>query len=127
MKTSRIVLLAVALCLAGGQAAGQSITTEASGTVGASTDSVVAAATQLRAFGEGPFRIRYYVETAWARTGSESDAFGAAYPYSGRLQAIETYAEWFADTPRALAVVRVGRYRTPFGISTASDHAYNGF
>jgi hypothetical protein len=128
MKSSRLVPLAVAMCLAGaGMAAAQSITTEAAMTAGVSSDSVLAAATQLRAFGEAPFRIRYYVETAWARTGSESDAFGAAYPYGGRLQAIETYGEWFADTTRALVVVRAGRYRTPFGISTASDHAYNGF
>jgi hypothetical protein len=127
MKTRRFVPLAIALCLAAVQAAGQSITTEAAMTAGASTDSVLAAATQLRAFGETPFRIRYYVETAWARTGSESDAFGAAYPYEGPLQPIETYGEWYSDSTRAVAVVRAGRYRTPFGISSASDHAYNGF
>jgi hypothetical protein len=127
VKARRFVPLAAALCLAAGQAFGQSITTEAAMTAGDSTDSVLAAATQLRAFGEGPFRVRYYVETAWARTGSESDAFGAAYPYGGRLQAIESYGEWFANPSRALLVVRAGRFRTPFGISTSSDHAYNGF
>jgi hypothetical protein len=119
--------LAIALCLAAGQAAGQSITTEAAMTAGASSEGALAAATQLRAFGDAPLRIRYYVETAWARTGSESDAFGAAYPYEGPLKPIETYGEWYAGTPRAVAVVRAGRYRTPFGISSASDHAYNGF
>jgi hypothetical protein len=127
MRARRFVPLAVALSLAAGQAAGQSLTTEAAMTAGASSDSVLAAATQLRAFGEGPLRIRYFVETAWARTGSESDAFGAAYPYGGRLQAIESYGEWFASPAGALVVVRGGRYRTPFGISTGSDHAYNGF
>ena len=127
MTARRFVPLAVALCLAAAQAAGQSLTTEAAMTAGASTDSVLAAATQLRAFGEGPLRIRYFVETAWARTGSNSDAFGAAYPYGGRLQAIESYGEWFANPAESLVVVRAGRYRTPFGISTGSDHAYNGF
>jgi hypothetical protein len=43
------------------------------------------------------------------------------------VQAIEAYAEWFADSTRAVAIVRAGRYRTPFGISAAGDHAYNGF
>jgi hypothetical protein len=127
MKARRFVPLAIALCLAAGQAFGQSITTEAAMTAGASSDRVLAAATQLRAFGDGPLGIRYFAETAWARTGSESDAFGAAYPYEGRLKPIEAYGEWVAGTRGVVAAVRAGRYRTPFGISTASDHAYNGF
>ena len=127
MSWRRFIPLAIALCLAAGQAAGQSITTEAAMTAGASTDDALAAATQIRAFGDAPLGIRYYVETAWARTGSESDAFGAAYPYEGPLKPIETYGEWYARVPRAVATVRAGRYRTPFGISSASDHAYNGF
>jgi hypothetical protein len=107
-------------------ASAQSITAEAAMTGGVSTDGVSAAATQLRAFGDVDFGIRYFAEAAWARTDSETDAFGAAYPYGGRLQAIETYAEWWAPA-RAVAGIRVGRYRTPFGMSTASDHGYNGF
>jgi hypothetical protein len=125
--TLRILTLVCAMCLAGTTlTSAQSITTEAAMTGGLSSDGVAAAATQLRAFGEAPFGVRFFTEAAWARTGSESDAFGAAYPYGGRVQAIETYGEWFADS-RALAGVRVGRYRTPFGISTGSDHGYNGF
>jgi hypothetical protein len=127
MRTSAIVILAFASITTGPRSvAAQSLTTETAMTGGMSTDGASAAATQLRAFGDVPFGIRYFAEAAWAETDSASDAFGAAYPYSGRLQAIENYVEWFAPT-RAVAVVRGGRYRTPFGISTASDHGYNGF
>ena len=127
MRTAGIVPLVTAIVLAGTQTLpAQSLTTEAAMSGGVSTDGASAAATQVRAFGDVPFGIRYFAEAAWAETDSLSDAFGAAFPYGGRLQAIETYAEWFAST-RAIAVVRGGRYRTPFGISTASDHGYNGF
>ena len=126
MSAVRIALIVTLALAAPAAAAAQSLTAEAAMTGGLSTDGVSAAATQVRAFGEGPFGIRYFTEAAWARTGGESDAFGAAYPYGGRLQAIETYGEWYAEGP-VLAGVRAGRYRTPFGISTASDHAYNGF
>jgi hypothetical protein len=124
----RILVLTLAMGLTGAAAVrAQSLTSEAAMTAGVSSDEIAAAATQVRAFGDAAFGIRYFVEAAWARTGSESDAFGAAYPYHSRLQAIEAYGEWFADTPRAVAGVRAGRFRAPFGISNASDHAYSGF
>ena len=127
MRARAVVALLALTCVAAAPAASaQSITAEAALTGGVSTDGVSAAATQLRAFGDLDFGIRYFAEAAWARTGSKADAFGAAYPYGGRLQAIETYAEWWAPA-RAVAGIRVGRYRTPFGMSTASDHGYNGF
>ncbi len=127
MTRGRIVILVALTWLAAtGVSMAQSITTEAAMTGGVSSDGVSAAATQFRAFGDADFGIRYFAEAAWARNGSEADAFGAAYPYSGRLQAIETYAEWWAPG-RALTGIRVGRYHTPFGISSASDHGYNGF
>jgi hypothetical protein len=127
MRSARIVVLVSLTWLgATGVSVAQSITTEAAMTGGLSSDGVSAVATQLRAFGDADFGIRYFAEAAWARNGSDADAFGAAYPYSGRLQAIETYAEWWASS-RALTGIRVGRYRTPFGISSASDHGYNGF
>ena len=119
-------LVVVASLAAVNPSAAQSLTTEIAMTAGVSTDAVSAAATQLRAFGDADFGIRYFAEAAWAQTDGEADAFGAAYPYGGRLQVIETYAEWWAGT-RLLTGVRAGRYRTPFGISTASDHGYNGF
>jgi hypothetical protein len=129
MMLRRIVALAIAVGVLDTAAAqGQSLTTEASVTAGASMDDVSALATQLRAFGDATPRIRYYVETAWARTDNEdSDAFGAAYPYRSRPQVIEAYGEWLGEGTRVLSAVRVGRYRTPFGISSGSDHAYNGF
>ena len=80
-----------------------------------------------RAFGEAPLQLRYYFETAWARGGAgKSDAFGSAYPYGDRVQVIEAYAEWLRGGT-ALVGARGGRYRVPFGIYSASDHAYNGF
>ncbi len=130
MTRRGLVLLPIAAlaCLSLGRAAAaQAITTEAAVTVGASTDEVGAAATQLRAFGETPFRMRYYVEAAWASASGTSDAFGAAYPYGKRLQPIEAYGEWYAAGGPVVAGIRAGRYRVPFGISSASDHAYTGF
>jgi hypothetical protein len=123
--------LVAALVACGGSvdaARGQSLTTEAAVSTGASTDDVVAAATQLRAFGDLPGGIRYYAEGAWARVSdSGSDAFGSAYPYRNRFQAIEAYGERVFRPGHAFVSARAGRYRTPFGIYNASDHAYTGF
>ena len=84
--------------------------------------SVAAAATQIRLFGDVPSGLRVYLEGAWAaRTDdgeAETDAFGAAYPYGNRVQAIEAYAERLFRPGRALVGFRAGRYRTPFGIHT---------
>jgi hypothetical protein len=106
----------------------QSITAEASTSVGASTDEVSVVATQLRAFGEIHSSIRYYIEAAWGKTSDrDSDAFGAAFPYGNRLQIIESFGERIFQPHAMVIAVRAGRYRTPFGISSASDHAYSGF
>ena len=40
---------------------------------------------------------------------------------------IEAYGERTFQPRQGLIGIRVGRYRTPFGISSASDHAYIGF
>jgi hypothetical protein len=106
----------------------QSLTAEADVTAGYSTDEVGALAIQLRAFGDLKAGIRFYLETAWARhSDKETDAFGAAYPYSGHLEAIETYGERLFTPGKSLVGLRAGRYRTPFGIAGRSDHAYSGF
>jgi hypothetical protein len=106
----------------------QSITAEASTSIGTSSDEISVVATQLRAFGEIRSSIRYYIEGAWAKSSDrDSDAFGAAFPYGNRLQIIESYAERIFQPNGAIVAVRAGRYRTPFGISSASDHAYSGF
>jgi hypothetical protein len=128
MSARLIVLAALVGWLAlTGPAHGQSLITEAVMSAGLSSDDVAALGTQLRAFGEAPLQLRYYLETAWARGGAgKSDAFGSAYPYGDRVQVIEAYAEWLAGG-EALVGARGGRYRVPFGIYSASDHAYNGF
>lgn len=108
---------------------GQSVGVELAQTGGYSTEHVAAVATQLRAFGEvAPPRLRFNVEVAWAiRSAEKSDAFGAAYPYDGGVKVIEAYGERTFLPGRGLFGIRAGRYRTPFGISSGSDHAYNGF
>jgi hypothetical protein len=127
-------LLATAACLASlsqaTPAAGQSLTVELTQTGGYSTEDIAAAAAQLRAFGDAPGAVRYNVEAAWgARSNGdvESDVFGGAYPYDNRVQFIEAYAERTFQPGRGLVGLRAGRYRTPFGISSGSDHAYYGF
>ena len=97
---------------------------------GYSTENVSAGATQIRALGEGPGAVRFFVEAAWgaryfpaSRPKSPTDVFGAAYPYEDRAQVIEAYGERTFRPRAGLVGVRVGRFRTPFGISTRSDHA----
>jgi hypothetical protein len=129
MRPNTVVLLVAVTCTLNAHVArGQSITTEGSITAGTSSDEVSAVATQLRAFGEVPDHIRYYVETAWATSSDDnSDAFGAAYPYRDRVQVIEAYGERMFLPGGTVVGARAGRYRTPFGISSGSDHAYTGF
>ncbi len=108
----------------------QTITTEAVLTTGYSTDDVTVGAVQTRAFGDLTNGIRYFVEAAWARTSDEehdSGSFGTAFPYTNRIQVIEAYGERLFTPRGAIASVRAGRFRTPFGISSASEHAYVGF
>ena len=87
---SVVVAAAVASCaVCTTSVRAQSITTEAAVTGGYSTENVSAVATQLRAFGEVKPSIRFFVEGAWAASSdTDTDAFGAAYPYHNRLQLI---------------------------------------
>jgi hypothetical protein len=61
------------------------------------------------------------------RSGDETDAFGAAYPYENRIQVIEAYGDRMFRRGKSLVAVKAGRFRTPFGIYNGSDHAYSGF
>jgi hypothetical protein len=128
--TPRSLVLAtvLALSLEAPSLLAQSATTELDVTVGQSTEAVRTVASQLRIFGEAGAGWQYYVEGAWAQVwGPASDAFGAAYPYDKRIHPIELYVEKTIRTGPYIAGVRAGRYRTPFGIYSRSDHAYNGF
>jgi hypothetical protein len=128
MTTARA--LAAVLLLAAWPAGAQTLAVEADVTGGYSTyegEHVGVLASQLRAFGDLSGGIRYFVEGAWAdRNDDDTDAFGAAYPYGGRVDVIEAYAERFLRRGLALINVRAGRYRTPFGIYSRSDYAYSG-
>jgi hypothetical protein len=139
MKTAVVLAVwLVATLVAPGSAFGQSVHVEADVTGGQSTDHVVAAATQVRLFGDVLSGLRIYVEGAWAarklldeeeegEEEYETDAFGAAYPYGNRVQVSEMYGERLFRPGRALVGFRAGRYRTPFGIHDRSDYAYSGF
>ena len=110
------------------QSPAQSLTEEVSITAGASTEDVGAVGTQVRLFGEVKPRVRFYLEGAWgSRSAAVTDAFGSAYPYDKRVKVIEAYAERIVQRNSRVAGIRLGRYRTPFGIYDRGDHAYTGF
>lgn len=122
-----IAACVVAVAIWAVPATGQTVAVETAQFAGASSESLASAAVQVRALAEPRTGLRLLVEGAWGdRTRQESDAFGTAYPYGGRLDVIEAFAEW--ERPlRGVLAVKGGRYRTPFGLSGASDHAYIGF
>jgi hypothetical protein len=126
----RIAFACVTVMLAALPAYGQSIVGEVAQTGGYSTDGTGAGAVQGRAVGDAA-GVRFNVEGSWAaRSGGEhieTDAFGAAYPYENRLKLIEAYGERMFRPGGSLIAVRGGRFRTPFGISSGSDHAYAGY
>jgi hypothetical protein len=123
----RRLLFAVAAVLCARAASSQSVFSEVTQTVGTSTERISAAATQARVLGERD-DVQFSGELAWAdRSEGPGDAFGAAYPYSDRVQVMEAYAERTFRPGPVLLGVQAGRYRTPFGIFEASDHAYTGF
>jgi hypothetical protein len=128
MKNAIAAMLA-AVVLHATPAAAQTVSAEAAQTVGQTSDGVAAAATQLRLFGDAPLGTRFTLEAAWAaRLGDEeTDAFSGAYPYGNQVQMIEAYGERTFRPRTALLAVHAGRFRTPFGISAGSDHAYSGF
>jgi hypothetical protein len=105
-----------------------SIGAEVDVTAGGSTENVQAASTQARLFGATDSDWRFLAEVNWAGVGGQhSDAFSAAYPYDRRLRFMELYGEKMFRPRNYLLGVRAGRYRTPFGMSNRSDHAYTGF
>jgi hypothetical protein len=117
-----VAALWTAPCLA------QSVTTEADVSVGASTENVRVGSMQARVFGASASDWRFFAEATWAGVdNSGSDAFGAAYPYDGRIRPMEIYGEKMFRPGNYLLGIRAGRYRTPFGISSRGDYGYNGF
>jgi hypothetical protein len=103
------------------------LASEVSVTGGASTDQVSAGAMQSRVFGDVQ-GTRVFGELSWATVaGPVSDAFGGAYPYERRVQVMEAYGERMMRVGPAIAGVRAGRFRTPFGIYSSADHGYAGF
>jgi hypothetical protein len=127
---------AIVIALSATPVYGQSVptetqaTVETEATVGGSTDGTTAAAAQVRLFGTTRADWRFFLEATWGLVSGEeySDAFSSAYPYDRRLRPMELYVEKIRHLDGgALVGLRAGRYRTPFGISGRSDHAYLGF
>jgi hypothetical protein len=114
-------------------AVAQSVSTETEVTIGRSSDGTTGAAAQVRFFAASRSDWRVFLEGTWGtvRSGDAdyTDAFSSAYPYDRRIRPMELYVEKlrrFGDSGTFVGV-RTGRYRTPFGISSRSDHAYLGF
>lgn len=126
--TRRAAAVAVVTLLLPERLDAQSVAVQAQQTLGTSSESIAAGATQVRALGDLGRGVRLDVEGAWGtRSRGGSDVFGTAYPYDDRVQVIEAYAEYTRPDGRGLRAVKAGRYRTPFGIAAAGDHAYVGF
>ena len=129
MTVARVAGVVLLLALAG-RAGAQDLGVDVSATAGVSTDDLAAAATQVRLSGDvGRFTV--FAEGAWSASSLDehqsSEAFATAYPYDGPPRLMDAYVERRIGDDRLFASVRGGRFRTPFGIHTASDHAYNGF
>jgi len=125
------LLASLLLISAAADVSAQTVTGEATATIGASSDDVQVAATQARVFGQLD-RFRFFAEGAWTTSttrpdGRSSEAFATAYPYEGPPHVMDAYVERRIGGDRVFGVVRGGRFRTPFGIHDASDYAYNGF
>lgn len=125
---TRGCLFALLGCVAYASSAGaQDVAVQINQAAGATSEDIAGAATQVRLLADVGPRLRFEVEGAWGdRTRGTSDVLGTAYPYGGRADLIEAYAE-YVPAARGIRSIRGGRYRTPFGFSSASDHAYIGF
>lgn len=126
MKICAAILCAATLSAA--SAAAQSVTTEVDVSGGTSTENVRAGSAQVRVFGANATDWRFFAEATWAGVNNAgSDAFGASYPYDGRLRPMEIYGEKMFRPRNYLLGIRGGRYRTPFGIFSRGDYGYTGF
>ena len=127
MKALAGTIVCGAVMLHATLATAQSVALEFDQSAGYSTEDVTAAHTKLRAFGEAVSGLSFSVTSVWGKRSQESDAFGAAYPYTDHPVVLDAYAERTFRPAGKLLGVRVGRYRTPFGISSESDQGYVGF
>jgi hypothetical protein len=128
---TRLLACGLALCALAAPASAQSVAIEGTHSAGVSSEELAAAGTQLRVYGEAGETLRglrFEIEGSWGwRSDEEGDFFGTAYPYGGDVDLMEAFAEYVVPQRGWVRAVKGGRYRTPFGISAASDHAYTGF
>jgi hypothetical protein len=143
IRTVAAAIASFLFIVSGAAAQAQTISAELDLTGGYSGEEIKAAASQLRLFGEAPAQIQFFAEAAWGQRWAGdapvvggtligvdpmgSDVFGAAYPYSRRVELMEIYAERYLKTHPFLFGLRAGRFRTPFGIHARGDYGYTGF
>ena len=98
--------------------------------VGVSTEDIAGAGTQVRVLGESGAGPAVPVEGAWGARSTEERVGRLRHRLSLRGQASRSSrrtASTSSRPGRGCAPCKGGRYRTPFGIYAASDHAYIGF
>ena len=109
---------------------GQEMAVEVSQSVGVSSEEIAGAGTQVRLLGDaeaGTCDSRSKARGAPARGEHDPTCSAPRIPTTAASQVIEAYGEYFFAPSGAVSLGEGGRYRTPFGISAASDHAYIGF
>jgi hypothetical protein len=120
--------VALACLVAPVPAQAQAVVAELQQSNGVSSDATSTTSTQLRLYGEPVGNLRFKLEGSFGqRYGTQSDLLGTAYPYGGHADLMEAYAEYLLPERSFVRSVKGGRYRTPFGISSASEQAYIGF
>jgi hypothetical protein len=128
MMSRLLLATAIGIWLVPEIARGQAAVVEVQQNAGTTSESNSVASTQLRVFGEPVAGLRFKVEGSFGKQfGEGSDFLGTAYPYGGRADLIEAYAEYLFTDRFLIRSVRGGRYRTPFGISSGGEHGYVGF
>jgi hypothetical protein len=129
--SARVLACVIAALAVSAPAAAQSIAVEGTHSAGASSEELTALGTQLRVFGDAGETLRglrFQIEGTWGwRSDEQGDFFGTSYPYGGKVDLMEAYAEYVVERSGPIRAVKGGRYRTPFGIHASSDHAYVGF
>ena len=128
--TTRVLACGLALCALAAPASGQGIAIEGTHSAGVSSEELTAAGTQLRVSAKRAKRCGACASRSKARGGGARTrrANSSAPPTPTAVRSTDGSVRRIRRAAARLgACVKGGRYRTPFGIYAASDHAYIGF
>ena len=107
-------------------AGAQTLAVQAQQAVGTSTESITGGAAQVRVLGEPRRRAaggrRRGVGHARSHDGVRRVRHGLSRT-AASIEIIDAYVEYLRPRGRGLRAVKAGRYRAPFGIWSAGDHA----